>query len=100
MLKIDFDRGIVETSSTGGNTAYPIGSPEAFRLISRAWLRSGWDAKYVYGFSWMGRPIIQLPEDLLRIQEGLYRLKPDVIIETRNAHVGSLLFIAGHLKVM
>jgi cephalosporin hydroxylase len=92
MLKIDFDRGIVETSSTDGTQAYPIGSPEAFRLISRAWLRSGWDAKYVYGFSWMGRPIIQLPEDLLRIQEVLYRLKPDVVIETGIADGGCLVF--------
>src|SRR5256885_1398318 len=57
-------------------------------------VRSGWDNKYVYGFTWMGRPIIQLPEDIVRIQEVIYRLQPDVIVETGVAHGGSLLFYA------
>lgn len=68
--------------------------PEAFGLISRAWLRAGWDTKYVYGFSWLGRPVIQLPEDMLRIQEVIYDIKPDVIVETGVAHGGSLIFYA------
>ena len=67
---------------------------EAFELISRAWLRAGWDTKYVYGFSWLGRPVIQLPEDMLRIQEVIYDIKPDVIVETGVAHGGSLIFYA------
>jgi len=71
-----------------------LADPKAFELISRAWLRSGWDAKYVYGFSWLGRPIIQLPEDMLRIQEVIYDIKPDVILETGVAHGGSLVFYA------
>ena len=37
-----------------------------FAAASRAWLRAGWDAKYVYGFTWFGRPVIQLPDDLVR----------------------------------
>lgn len=69
-------------------------SPEAFSEVSKAWLRCGWDTKYVYGFSWMGRPIIQLPEDMIRIQELIYTLKPDVVIETGVAHGGSLIFYA------
>jgi cephalosporin hydroxylase len=73
----------------------PLDDPEAFELISRAWLRSGWDTKYVYGFSWLGRPVIQLPEDLIRIQELIYDLQPDVIVETGVAHGGSLIFYAG-----
>ena len=72
----------------------PISNPKAFALISDLWLRAGWDTKYVYGFSWLGRPIIQLPEDILRIQEVIYDLKPDVIIETGVAHGGSLVFYA------
>lgn len=71
-----------------------LSDPEAFDLISQAWLRVGWDTKYVYGFSWLGRPVIQLPEDLIRIQELIYELKPDVIIETGVAHGGSLIFYA------
>ncbi|MGB7565741.1 MAG: CmcI family methyltransferase [Prochlorococcaceae cyanobacterium] len=72
-----------------------LGDPEAFALLSRAWLRAGWDTKYVYGFSWLGRPVIQLPEDLIRIQELIYALQPDVIVETGVAHGGSLIFYAG-----
>ncbi len=68
MINIDLQEGTVQTSGTEGDSTHAIGSPEAFRLISRAWLRSGWDAKYVYGFTWMGRPVIQLPEDMLRMQ--------------------------------
>lgn len=73
---------------------YSLSSPEAFDIISRAWLRVGWDTKYVYGFSWLGRPVIQLPEDMLRIQEVIYEIKPDVIVETGVAHGGSLIFYA------
>lgn len=71
-----------------------LNDPKAFSIISEAWLRAGWDTKYVYGFSWLGRPIIQLPEDMLRIQEVIYEVKPDVIVETGVAHGGSLIFYA------
>jgi cephalosporin hydroxylase len=74
--------------------------PEAFELISRAWLRAGWDTKYVYGFSWLGRPVIQLPEDMIRIQEVIYDIKPDVIVETGVAHGGSLIFYASLCKAI
>lgn len=77
-----------------------IGSPEAFHVLSKLWLRSGWDTKYVYGFTWMGRPIIQLPEDMARMQEILYSVKPDVLIETGIAHGGSLIYYASLFKAM
>ncbi len=80
--------------------SYSLNSKEAFNIISKAWLRCGWDTKYVYGFTWMGRPIIQLPEDMIRIQETIYSIKPDTIIETGVAHGGSLIFYAGLLKAM
>jgi cephalosporin hydroxylase len=79
---------------------HAIGSPEAFEAISNAWLRSGWDNKYVYSFSWFGRPIIQLPEDMMRLQEVIYSVQPDVIIETGVAHGGSLIFYASLCKAM
>ena len=68
--------------------------------MSEAWLRVGWDNKHVYSFTWMGRPIIQLPEDMVRLQETIYQVKPDVIIETGIAHGGSLVFYASLLKAM
>ena len=100
MIHIDLQGGTVRTDGAEGESTLAIGSPEAFKLISTAWLRSGWDAKYVYGFSWMGRPVIQLPEDMLRIQELIYRVAPDVLIETGIAHGGSLIFYASLFKAM
>lgn len=75
-------------------------SKAAFEILTQQWIKVGWNQKYTYTFNWLGRPIIQLPEDLLRIQEVIYQLKPDVIIETGIAHGGSLIFYASLLRVM
>ncbi len=75
-------------------------SKEAFELISHQWLKVGWNQKYTYTFTWLGRPIIQLPDDMFRIQEVIYRVKPDVIIETGVAHGGSLVYYACLCKAM
>jgi len=77
-----------------------LGSKEGFKIISDLYLMSGWDAKYVYSFSWMGRPVIQLPDDMMRIQEVIYEIQPDVIIETGIAHGGSLIFYASLCKAI
>jgi cephalosporin hydroxylase len=89
---------IVEGGEHAGT--YPFDSPEAFRLVSDAWLRLGWDQKYVYSFTWLGRPVIQLPEDLLRMQEVIAAVEPDVIVETGVAHGGSLVFYATLCKAL
>src|SRR5437588_2305382 len=99
-LSIDMERGSVVVEDNGDSQTFPIASPEAFSAISKAYLRSGWDNKYVYSFTWMGRPIIQLPDDMFRIQELIYSLAPDVIIETGIAHGGSLMFYASLCKAM
>jgi cephalosporin hydroxylase len=75
-------------------------SEEGFAALSRVWVKVGWSLKYQYGFSWMGRPIIQLPEDIVRVQEAIYALKPTVIVETGVAHGGSLVLYASLLKAM
>jgi cephalosporin hydroxylase len=91
---------VVMVETQAGVASHALGSPEAFSIITQAWLRCGWDNKYVYGFTWMGRPIIQLPDDMVRIQEVIFKIKPDVIIETGIAHGGSLIFYAGLCKIM
>ena len=78
----------------------PLYSPEGFRILSDLWLKVGWDQKHVYSFAWLGRPIIQLPDDAFRIQEVIYSVKPDVIIETGVAHGGSLIFYASICKAI
>ena len=101
MLTIDEAAGrVILQRADGSRAEHAFDTPEAFEAISAAWLRCGWDVKYVYGFTWMGRPIIQLPEDLLRIQELIWQVRPDVIVETGVAHGGSLVFYAGLLGAM
>ena len=98
MLTIDEERQrVVVTDADGRYRVHALDTPEAFALVSDAWLRCGWDVKYVYGFTWMGRPVIQLPEDLLRIQEVVWQVQPDIIVETGVAHGGSLVFYASLL---
>jgi cephalosporin hydroxylase len=91
---IDDEQGEVIVRTGLSEDRFALASAEAFAAVSRAWLRAGWDAKYVYGFPWFGRPIIQLPDDLIRMQEVAYRLKPHVLVETGVAHGGSLVFYA------
>ena len=84
----------------GEEVALELFSKKAFEVLSKLWLKIGWNEKYPYAFSWMGRPIIQNPEDLLRVQEVIYRVKPDVIVETGIAHGGSLIFYASLFAAM
>ena len=69
-------------------------------MISDLWLKTSWNQKYSYTFTWLGRPIIQHPEDLIRLQEAIFTLRPDVIIETGVAHGGSLILYASLFKAM
>lgn len=100
MITIDPEKGQVTVDAGDGVRTYGLSTPEAFAVISKVWLRAGWDTKYVYSFTWQGRPIIQLPDDLVRIQEVIFAVAPDVIIETGVAHGGSLVFYAGLCKIM
>ena len=100
MIKIDLEQGTVTVEELGCTREYRLDTPEAFQVVSDAWLRAGWDNKYVYSFTWLGRPIIQLPEDMIRLQEVIHAVQPDVIVETGVAHGGSLVFYASLCKAM
>ncbi len=69
-------------------------SEQAFEILSELWLKVGWNAHYHYSFTWMGQPVLQLPEDLITLQEVIVDKRPDIIIETGIAMGGSLLFYA------
>ncbi len=75
-------------------------SREAFEILSHLWLKLGWNQKHHHNYSWMGQGVIQIPEDLIRFQEVIYRIQPDVILETGVAYGGSLLFSATLCKVL
>ena len=65
----------------------------------RQFMRASTEPKYSYNFTWLGRPIIQYPQDMVAMQELILRIKPDLIIETGIAHGGSLIFSASILEL-
>ena len=99
-VTVDENKKIITVETDEGAEEHPLYSKEAFETISRLWLKVGWNEKYPYTFSWFGRPVIQLPEDMIRIQEVIYRIQPDVIIETGVAHGGSIIFYASICKAL
>ncbi|NDU89033.1 MAG: cephalosporin hydroxylase [Ferrovum sp.] len=76
-----------------------FGKDIAFQNRSRDWLEESMRKSYVYNFSWLGRPIIQNPIDIMAMQEIIWKVKPDLIIETGIAHGGSLVFSASMLEL-
>lgn len=99
-LTIDTEKGTLTRGEAGREETIDLYSTEAFEQLSDAWVKVGWNQKYPYTFSWMGRPVIQLPEDMIRMQEVIYAVKPDVIVETGVAHGGSLVYYASLCKAM
>ena len=75
------------------------GRNEPFRSSARAFMRESTQPKYSYNFSWLGRPIIQYPQDIVAMQELTWALQPDLIIETGIAHGGSLILYASLLEL-
>jgi cephalosporin hydroxylase len=71
-----------------------------FRELTREWFLESCRQRYSYRFTWMGRPIIQYPQDIVAMQELIWRLEPDLIIETGIAHGGSLVFYASMLELL
>jgi cephalosporin hydroxylase len=69
------------------------------QALSRIWVREVGRYKYSYNFTWLGRPVIQYPQDLFALQELIWRTRPEVIVETGIAHGGSLVFHASMLEL-
>tara|TARA_R110002072_G_scaffold137777_1_gene280635 strand:- start:342 stop:1106 length:765 start_codon:yes stop_codon:yes gene_type:complete len=99
-LTIDTDARTLVCLEGERERQMPLYCREAFELISRQWVKVGWNEKYPYSFTWMGRPIIQLPEDMIRTQEVIFAVQPDVIVETGVAHGGSLIYYASLCKAL
>jgi cephalosporin hydroxylase len=68
--------------------------------LSRIWLRDTLPHRYSYNWTWLGRPIIQYPQDMIAMQELIWKIQPDLIIETGIAHGGSLIFYASLLELI
>ena len=70
------------------------------KKLADQWLQESMMKQYVYNFSWLGRPIIQTPQDIIALQEIIWSVKPDLIIETGIAHGGSLIFSASMISLL
>jgi cephalosporin hydroxylase len=105
-IVIDTDAQTLTRDTDGVESSVGLFTSSAFEVISREWVRVGFALKYYHNFSWFGMPILQLPEDLVRLQEVVYRLRPSVILETGVFRGGSLLYHAtlcqalGHGRVI
>ena len=88
----EFEREVAERIAANGNDAPLQAAAHGFMTASIA-------AQYSYNFSWLGRPIIQYPQDIVAMQELIWSLQPDLIVETGIAHGGSLIFSASMLEL-
>jgi cephalosporin hydroxylase len=77
-----------------------MGRDEELRRKSIDWMVHADRYKYTYNFTWMGRPIIKFPGDMVAQQEILWKIRPDLVIETGIAHGGSLIFTASILELL
>jgi cephalosporin hydroxylase len=90
----------VRVQTADGPRDIDIYTPEGFEVLSQLWTRSGWQRKLSYELTWAGIPIIQMPEDILMMQELIWRVRPDVIVESGVAHGGALVLYASMLELL
>lgn len=76
------------------------GHDQDLEYLTRLWMNRANSRKYSYHFEWMGRPVIQYPQDIVAVQELIWRVKPDLVIETGVAHGGSLILSASILALL
>lgn len=100
-ISIDTEKGTLERIQSNGQTiTVPLYSAEGFKAVSDVWLKQEWNQLHWQSFSWFGFQIWQFPEDLLRLQEVVATLKPDVIVETGVNRGGSAIFFASMCRLL
>jgi cephalosporin hydroxylase len=90
----------ITVKTPDGPKELDIYTPEGFRALAHLFTRSGWQQKVSYEVTWAGIPIIQTPEDILMMQELIWKVRPDVIIECGVAHGGALVLYASILELL
>lgn len=93
------NKAIQQFNQDRENRIKSFGNDQGFKDRSQAWLEESMRKSYVYNFDWLGRPIIQNPIDIMAMQEIIWKVQPDLIIETGIAHGGSLIFSASMLEL-
>jgi len=93
--------GATLTLDDGGErTTVDLYSREGLDLLSNLWIKSAAEHRVMYEPTWLGRPIIQFPTDIVAVQELLWKVRPDLVIETGVAHGGSLVLSASILELI
>ena len=77
-----------------------MGADLEMRKLTRDWINKTFEYRYPYNFSWLGVPIIQYPQDIVALQEIIWKVKPKAIVETGIAHGGSLILSASLLELL
>lgn len=77
-----------------------LGADELLNQLTQRWMFNAASRHYTHNFRWLGRPIIQFPQDIIALQEIIWDYKPDLIVETGIAHGGSLIFHASILELI
>ncbi len=90
----------VTLESAGKRTTVDLYSREGLDMLTNLWIKSAAEHRLMYEPTWLGRPIIQFPADIVTIQELLWQIRPDVVIETGVAHGGSLMLSASILELI
>jgi cephalosporin hydroxylase len=88
----EFDREVADRIAANG-------ADQPLQAAAHGFMKASIAAKYSYNFSWLGRPVIQYPQDIVAMQELIWSLQPDLIVETGIAHGGSLIFSASMLEL-
>lgn len=100
-LIIDTCKRMIRTEDNNGREIdTPMYSQEGFKLLSDLWLKQEWNQLHWQSFSWLGFQIWQFPDDLLRLQEVIVRIQPDVIVETGVNRGGSAIFFASMCRLI
>lgn len=89
----DFDKEVADRIAD-------LGANHQLKSAAAAFMRASTQPKYSYNFAWQGRPVIQYPQDIVAMQELIWQVRPDLIIETGIAHGGSLIFSASMLALL
>lgn len=91
---------VITVSDEQGEHTLDVYTERGFEVLAELFTRSGWQRKLSYEVTWLGIPIIQLPEDILIVQELLWRVRPEVVVECGVAHGGALVLYASILELL
>ena len=99
-ITIDMDTKRVVCAERDRERVLDLHTKEAFEVVSECGPRASWAVKYFYTSTQLGCPIIQFPQDMIAVQEIIWQVKPDVIIEAGIAHGGSVILYASVLELL